>query len=499
MHLIKKFRIILLLCLSNLTLAGSDAQAQEFSVANTLQSNMVVQQGEELLVWGNARAGSVVQVKAGWQSAVIFAKTSPEGKWMVRIPVPLIKAGDFRPYSLKITAGTESRTLENILIGDVWLCGGQSNMDMQLKPFLPWLLGAMHYQMEIENARYPQIRLFDVRTDFKAEPMEDCGGYWKVCTPENAADFSALAYFFARELFNRRNIPVGLVVSSVGGSSAQAWMSRDTLDKNTFLYNKYVAAFDTSQAARTPPDSVVTFEKVVMPSFLYNAMIYPLRNLRFSGMLFYQGESNRKDSGAYTMLSASMIRNWRTLLSQPTLPFYYVQVAPYNWQESDTTANEYAYLREAQAAVRDIVPFTEIALTMDIADPTDIHPRNKQDLGYRLAKIALAKKYGHKIVYSGPEYLSHTNEGNVVKLRFKEQGLGSGLATNDGLAPRHFYIAGRDNIFHYAEARIEGNEVWLESSKVSEPVAVRYAFTNFPVTNFGNAEGFPALPFRTDK
>lgn len=475
----------------------ANTPAESFTIANTLQSNMVIQQGKPLKVWGTAKKGMVLEVRTSWTKEV-FSTTATDSGWSVDVPVPMATPGIYIPYFLSVGSGQQIRTLYNIMIGDVWLCSGQSNMDMELKPFLPWLLGAMHYRMEIENANYPQIRLFNVRTDFKNDPQQDCGGTWTVCSPSTAKDFSALAYFFAREIFHRRQVPVGLVVSSVGGSSGQAWVSRDTLAADSVLFKKYLEPYDTSARSKEPLDSIVTFEKVVRPTLFYNAMIHPLKNLQFSGALWYQGESNRYDSSLYTRLCASMIRNWRSLFNNDELPFYYVQVAPYNWQETDTTAYEYALLREAQADIRNVVPNTGIALTMDIADPSDIHPRNKQDLAYRLAKLAFAHHYKvPNTVSAGPEYSGHEVENGIVKIRFENSG--SGLATNDGLPPRHFYLAGTDGVFHYAEATIEKNEVWLKSDKVPEPVSIRYAFTNFPVTNFENKEGFPAMPFRTDK
>jgi sialate O-acetylesterase len=192
-----------------------------------------------------------------------------------------------------------------------------------------------------------------------------------------------------------------------------------------------------------------------------------------------------------------MIRNWRNLFQQGDLPFYFVQVAPYNWQEDNPNAFEYAELREAQAAVRQQVPNTEMVVTMDIADPTDIHPRNKQDVGYRLAQIALARDYNHDRVYRGPEFSRQERVGDTLVLHFDPETIGTGLGTNDGQEPRHFYIAGKDKKFYPAKARIKNNQVWLYHDKLKNPVAVRYAFTNYPVTNFCNLEGFPAVPFRT--
>lgn len=469
-----------------------------FTIANTLQSNMVVQREKPLVVWGKASPGAKIKVKADWQDKIYEAVTSPAGEWKAVVPVPGIKPGDYKGHSVTIYSGTSRITLSNILFGDVWLCSGQSNMDMTIKPFLPWLLGALHIEQEIENANYPQIRLFDVRTDFKAIPQSDCGGVWKICSPATAGDFSALAYFFAREIFNRTKIPIGLITSAVGASSCQAWTGRDSLTADTVLFNKYLYPYDTSSHSKESLDSVVTFEKVVRPTLFYNAMIHPLKNIQLSGALWYQGESNKDDGALYTRLCGAMIGNWRQLFGNKELPFYYVQVAPYDWQVKDSTLFNYALLREAQSKIREVAAYTGMAVTMDIADPADIHPRNKQDLGYRLAKIALAEKY--KIpgtVYKGPEYERYTKEKDTLKIQFRKESIGSGLSTNDGLDPRYFFVAGKDSVFYYANARIVDNEVWVFSSNVKDPVAVRYAFTNYPVTNFANKDGFPAVPFRS--
>ena len=488
----KKTFLFLFGCLITLWATAADS----FSIANTLQPNMVVQQGKPLVIWGKAPAGAKLQIRCSWQQKEKETFADASGNWRTEVQVPMAVPHSFTPNSIAVKSGSETKTLSNILIGDVWLCGGQSNMDMELKPFLPWLLGTDHYRMEIENAAYPQIRFFNVRTDFKANQQEDCGGTWMVCSPQTAPMLSAVAYFFARQVFLKKGIPIGLVVSSVGGSSAQAWVSRDTLTADKVLQQKYLYAYDTSARAKEVLDSSVTFEKVVRPTLFYNAMIYPLRHLRFTGALWYQGESNRHDSAMYTRLNAALIRNWRNLFNHAQMPFYYVQVAPFNWGIKDTTLYDYAVFREAQAKVKEVVPYTGMVVTMDIADPTDIHPRNKQDVGYRLAKMALANVYGEtNTVYTGPEYASHRVEGETLKILFKNTG--SGLVTNDGQPPRHFYIAGADGVFHYAQATIEKNEVWLRSEKVKTPLAVRYAFTNYPVTNLENAEGFPAVPFRS--
>lgn len=478
--------------------ASMNAFTQSFKLGTHLQSNMVVQQNKPLVLWGDAATGSIVEVQADWLQGWKNDTTDATGHWEIKVPVPAAIPGSSKDYSVRIKQGEKEITLSNILIGDVWFCSGQSNMDMQLKPFLPWLLGTMHYQQEIANAFYPEIRLFDLETNFSATPMRYGAGQWTICSPQTVADFSALAYFFARDIHLQKRIPVGLVVSSVGGSSAEAWTSRDSLEADPVLHKKYLYPYDTSARSKELLDASVTFEKVVRPTLFYNAMIHPLRNVSLKGFLWYQGESNRKDGALYTRLFASMIRNWRNLFNQGDLPFYYVQVAPFNWQENNPEAFEYAELREAQANLRNHVPATEMVVTMDIADPADIHPRNKQDVGHRLAQIALAKNYGHdQLVHKGPEFESASTIKDTLVVSFKQDGMGSGLGTNDGQPPRHFYIAGKDKKFYPAEAVISNNQVLLYNKQVKNPKAVRYAFTNYPVTNFQNLEGFPAVPFRS--
>jgi sialate O-acetylesterase len=493
----RKFGFRLLGFLSVLLFTALESHARQLTVDASIQSNMVIQQQKPLRVWGNAAAGSIVQLKVDWLAGNFRDTADENGHWRMEVKVPAAIPGDFQAHELRISNDEKEILFSNILIGDVWLCSGQSNMDMQLKPFLPWLLGTLHYQQEIANAHYPQIRLFDLETNFSATPMRQGKGQWSVCSPLTVPDYSAVAYFFARDLYQQLRIPIGLVVSSIGASTAQAWTSRDTLAAAPVLHSKYLYPYDTSARSKELLDATVTFDKVARPTLLYNSMIYPLRELSLKGILWYQGESNRTDGALYTRLLSAMIRNWRNLFQQGDLPFYFVQVAPYNWQEDNPTAFEYAELREAQAAVRQQVPNTEMVVTMDIADPTDIHPRNKQDVGYRLAQIALARDYNHDRVYRGPEFSRQERVGDTLVLHFDPETIGTGLGTNDGQEPRHFYIAGKDKKFYPAKARIKNNQVWLYHDKLKNPVAVRYAFTNYPVTNFCNLEGFPAVPFRT--
>jgi sialate O-acetylesterase len=498
MNLYKLFYTIACLAGCNINTMNAQ-QPHSFSVANTLQSNMVVQQNRPLTVWGRAPAGTAISLNTDWIAKPFTTKADTQGKWAIEVKIPAAEKNKFTPHRLRVMALNDTIELNNILFGEVWLCSGQSNMDMQLKPFLPWLKGALNYEQEIAAANFPAIRLFDVATDFKALPQEDCKGKWTVCSPQTAGDFSAVAYFFARDIFQRLNVPVGLIVSSVGASSAQAWTSRATLQADRVLNNKYLYPYDTSARSKEKLDSVVTFEKVVRPTLFYNAMIHPLRHLGVRGFLWYQGESNKDDQELYTHLCAAMIGNWRLTFKNPDAPFYYVQVAPYNWEQHDTSAFNYAVFREAQAAIQKRVKHTGMVVTMDIGDSVDIHPRNKQGVGIRLARLALRNTYHlDTTVCRGPVFNNFRVDNDTVKISFIKESIATGLTTSDGQPPRYFLLAGADDVLHGGIARIVNNEVWVTSPLVKKPVAVRYAFTNYPITNLCNKAGWPAEPFRKD-
>jgi sialate O-acetylesterase len=481
-----------------LVAASFSLQARQFTVDASLQSNMVIQQQKPLRIWGDAPAGTIIQVKADWWPDIFEDTSDSNGQWKLELPVPAAKPGDFESHQLKLWSPDKELLFSNILIGDVWLCSGQSNMEMTVAPALPWTQGTLHYQQEIANALYPQIRLYKVETGFSKIPMRQGNGKWSICSPKTVSGYSAVAYFFARDLFLQLRIPIGIVVSSIGSSAAQAWTSRDTLAADPVLNNKYLYPYDTSARSMENLELKPNADKVTRPALLYNAMIYPLREISLKGILWYQGEANRRDHALYTRLLSAMIRNWRNLFQQGELPFYYVQVTPFTWRESDPASYYYAEFREAQAAVRQHVTNTEMVVTMDIGDPNNIHPRNKQDVGYRLAQIALAREYHFSDrVFRGPDFAKQEIMNDTVIIYFEPASIGSGLATSDGKEPRHFYIAGEDEIFFPAKASIRNNQVWLYADNVKKPVAVRYAFTNYPVTNFGNKEGFPAVPFRS--
>lgn len=456
-------------------------------LAQVLQSNMVVQQGKPFTLWGNAPAGAFVKVKADWTKEKSVVAGS-EGVWKLQIDVPLVQPGDFTAHTVLVSCGNEEKKLENILLGEVWFLSGQSNMSMSMKPFLPWHKGVLNYETEIEKADYPYIRLY--KQDKASADMPQCisSGIWEACTSRSVADFSGVAYYFGRKIFKETNIPVGIVLSALGGMSCQSFTPVETLKSDKVLCEKfwdtYIADPQMSAAKR--------------PSHLYNGMIHPFIHLSIKGFGWYQGESNAGHRELYTLLNSQMIKAWRDRFNQGELPFYFVQMTPYSWKSKNFYGGGYALFREAQERILDITSNTDMVSTMDVGEINTIHPSDKKTVGERLAALALHYDYKKEGTYKGPIYKNMKIKGNKVVVSFDPETIGAGLNTKDGKSPQHFYLAGSDKIFYKAEAEIKGNVVELTSDKVTVPVAVRYAFLTYPITNFQNKDGYAAYPFRTD-
>ena len=475
-----------------LTIAGlafvSGISAQ-LSLSNALQSGMVVQQNKPFKVWGRSVPGTEVTVLADW-CAPAKAVTAADSSFIIIIPVPVAKVNDFTTHTMKVQEGNNSVVLNDLLIGDLWFCSGQSNMQFSLKEDTT-------AAKEVPAANYPNIRLLRADLNFSAGPIDQFKGKWEPCTPATAKDFSAVGYSFGRDLYNTLHIPIGLVWSGIGASAAQAFVPREVLAADTQLNRVYLQPYLASDKSKEKIDGGFSFEKVTRPFLLYNAMIYPFRNLSVKGFCWYQGESNRNERGSYTRLTQAMIEAWRKSFGQGSLPFYLVQVAPYHWDSFDPALADYAYFREAQERITELTN-TGMVVTMDVGDAKDLHPKIKIPIGHRLAALALNRTYGQlEVVAEGPAFQHLEMTGKKVIVHYRKEG-GAGLKTNDGKAPAFFFLAGKDQRFYPATAKIAGNTVELVSSKVLKPVAVRYAFTNFPVTNLENAQGFPAVPFRTD-
>jgi sialate O-acetylesterase len=488
-----------LIFLTGFGLKSNAQTATSFKLANLLQSNMVIQQAKPLRVWGTANPGDIISINADWTGNVTTARADEQGNWLGEIKVPKAIPGNFKPHTLVVIDGNDNIKLDNLLIGDVWFCVGQSNMDFVVEPALMLTYrGVLNYQTEIAAANYPAIRIYHCWTDFKINPVTTTTGIWKVCNPETIKNFSGVAYYFGRELFLKLNIPIGLVESAAAGASTQAFTSREVLESDNVLKHTYLDKYRDLLSSQKAVDTTGFFSKVTKPTLLYNDIIYPVLNLSIKGIVYYQGESNIGDKReTYIPLFTAMVANWRRDFKQGDFPFYFTQIAPYR-DTKDTTTWAAANFRDIQEQLLKIKN-TGMAVTMDVGEERNVQPRDKKSVGERLAFNALNKTYHLKnIPYLGPHISTFKVQGNTVTLSFDAKSIGTGLSTNDGKAPRHFFVAGADRQFYYADARIVGDRVVLTSDKVANPVAIRYAFTDAPVTNLQNREGLPALPFRTD-
>jgi sialate O-acetylesterase len=441
-------------------------------LATIFSNHMVLQRNTEVNIWGTDLPGQSIRVVSTW-GASATVETDPSGKWRLQLATP--EAGG--PYTIEIQ-GSDNRELTDILIGEVWLCSGQSNMEMPVKGYRNQpVLGSNEARLESVD---DQIRLFHFPHNAQLSPQDSIQGRWLVSSPAKVGDFSATAYFFAKKLQQALGVPIGLVHSSWGGSSAEAWTDRETL-----------LAYDPEIKIPTEMPESVVFQA---PSVLYNGMIHPLIGYTIKGAIWYQGEANISRYKTYAQLITDMVTSWRNKWDQGDFPFYFVQIAPYRYQDGHPTA----FLRESQAVTVNSLSNSGMAVTLDIGDCNNIHPADKQTVGDRLAYLALAKTYGMEgIAYSGPVYRSmEITEDKKIKLSFDmtENGL-SGF----GEPLSGFQIAGKDKVFKEAQAQINRDmtiTVW--SDEVAEPVAVRYAFENCPEGSLFNNAKLPASSFRTD-
>lgn len=438
--------------------------------------NMVLQRNAEVPVWGWDTAGTEVTVSLG--KAKVSAKADESGKWMVKLPA--MKAGG--PHEMTV-AGSNTVTVKNILFGEVWLCSGQSNME--------WTVGRSNNpKEEIAAAKHPNIRHIKIphRPSDKAESDVPSKG-WEVCSPETVANFTAVGYFFGRHLQQELDVPIGLLGSNWGGTRIEPWTPPEGFKQVPAL--KEIA----DNLDKFPTKNAKGAINHQSPLALYNGMISPLLPYEIRGAIWYQGESNLRDGLLYEQKMYALIKGWRTIWNNPELPFYFVQIAPYHYGNADPGL--LAELWEAQANVLSL-PHTGMAVVTDIGNLKDIHPRNKQDVGKRLALWALAKNYGKSdLVYSGPTYKGIKVEGNKVRVSFDH--VGAGLASRDEKPLNHFTIAGQDGKFVEATATIEDNTVVVSSPDVAEPKAVRFGWHKLAEPNLMNKDGLPAVQFRSDK
>lgn len=439
-------------------------------------NNMVLQQQTNTALWGDATPGQTVQVVTSWNKKGYSTKADRLGKWSVKVATPA--AGG--PYSITISDG-KRLTLNNVLIGEVWICSGQSNMQMTMKGYYNEpVTGANE---AIATSKNNHIRLFTVERVKSLTPAVDFKGEWLEGIPQNVADFSAVGYFFGKMVQSALDVPVGLICSSYGGTKIEPWISEEGLKGFEGI---------------TLPDKNSTADySVQSPTVLYNAMIAPMVGMAFRGCLWYQGESNWTDPAGYEKLMPQLVNNWRQQWNIGEFPFYYVQIAPFDYGvtgRSDKKSS--AYLREAQLKAAAVIPNSGMASIVDIGDETSIHPAHKKEVGERLAFLALAKTYGQNgIAWSGPLLKEMNIEGQVVKLSFDHAQNG---LTSFGKELVNFKVAGENKKFYPAKAFIKGKGIVLFSPNVEKPVAVRYAFDDFVTGDLFNTEGLPASSFRTD-
>ncbi|QTN32062.1 sialate O-acetylesterase [Akkermansiaceae bacterium] len=497
---------------------------------NTLFSDgAVLQRGQAIPVWGTARDGEKVTVEFQGQKATT---TAANGKWSVHLD-PLKEGG---PFTMTLT-GDNTVTVNNLLVGEVWLCSGQSNMNL--------LFSRVHNAAEeAPKANYPEIRSFKVPVTVSLTPLAEAKGAWIACSPETVNEFSGVGYFFARDIHRKLGVPIGLIHSALGATPAQAWTSleglktdpvmqeyvdavirrRENYEAETATYPAKLAEHETRLAEWNETKAKVQKEKLKAwneavakakeagqpaprrprpprppkapvppegqptdPAVLFNGMIAPLVPYGIKGVLWYQGESNSGRAKEYLTLFPAMIADWRTRWKQGDFPFLYVQVAPWGGMPPE--------IREAQFLSLGKVKNTAMTVTTDFGDADDIHPKQKEPVGQRLAIAARALAYGEAIEYSGPLYDSMKVEIGKIILSF--QHVGGGLMAKDGPL-KGFTIAGKDKEFVPARAEIEGSTIVVSADGVADPQAVRYGWANVPDVNLFNREGLPASPFRTD-
>ncbi|KLU02025.1 Sialic acid-specific 9-O-acetylesterase [Rhodopirellula islandica] len=464
------------------------SQRTALRLSGMFGDRMVFQQETNAPVWGTVDPNAIVAVTPSWSDQTVQCQADSDGKWQVRIKTP--KAGG--PFQVHVSSGETTIQLTDVLVGEVWICSGQSNMQWKMRGF-----GVDHFKEDVVQAKYPQIRFCDVPQILALEGQDDVRAKWTTCSPQTVLNFSAVGYFFGSRLHQELDVPIGLISSNWGGSSAEAWVSPEVLKEDFPEFNQPFAIH-----AKLADEVGITFPRgqkaprglnQLNPSVLYNSMVQPLIPFSFRGVIWYQGESNVKQPEQYRTLFPALIRDWRSRWGTGDFPFYFVQIAPFAYKQEPISA---AFLREAQTMALS-EPNTGMVVTMDIGDPTNIHPKNKKPVGERLAGLALSRDYGRQdIVDSGPLFQSHEVEGASIRLHF--QHVGGGLTTSDGKSLSHFIIAGADQTFVAADAKIDGDTIVGHSDAVTEPVAVRYAWGSGDTPNLSNQDGLPASSFRTD-
>lgn len=461
----------------------SISSVAKITLPSLMGNGMVLQRNSSVKLWGHTDSKGPVTAVPSWDGSEYTSFPDGNGSWTILVDTP----AEGGPYSVSISDGEEI-ILDNVLIGEVWICSGQSNMEM---PVGGWEHQSVNGAFEtiMDAGSTPLVRMFTVPRTKAKEPQENCGGEWKNCTPDNLRWFSAAAYYFGKALSRALpGVPIGLIGSYWGGTNIEAWLSEKALEATPGI--------DQAIARRTGWDGI-------LPAELYNGMIYPLRNYAARGFIWYQGEANLINAKDYPALTVSMVREWRRIWENPEMPYYFVQIAPYRYD--DPSDRSLPLLVEQQYRIPDLLPHSAVAPTTDIGHCDCIHPPYKKEVGERLAILALENDYGFNGLPDTPTFRSMTVEKNVARLTFDGvSGAGNSFrihGPHKQLEPAGFEIAGPDRVWYKAKAVIDWdtNDILVSSPEVPEPVAVRYAFHNWPEgANVATDYGMPLPPFRTD-
>ncbi len=494
--------------------------AAKVTLPQIYTDNMVVQQKWKAPFHGTASPDAVVRIGAGWLKDPVSVNAGPDGRWDVVLPTPKGGKGGFEVTFTDTADGSEV-TLHNVTVGEVWLCSGQSNMEM---PVAGWGK-VLNYEQEIAGAVYPHIRLLQVKRHTDMVPQENTevtGGGWQVCSPQSVEEFSSIAYFFARHLWKELDVPVGVIDCTWGGSPIESWLSYTTLAeakgfkgvvedfKGECLADGAIRAHYKELLERHGRSERCGYGKqrclchndgfpgtidghTFYPAELHNAMLRPLARLGIKGVLWYQGENNADRAYQYGFLFPRLINDWRELWDNKNMPFYFVQLANWRKRKEVQPHSDWAYLRESQQKALHM-PNTAMAVAVDVGDADDIHPKNKQEVARRLALIALSRDYGKKTDWKAPHYEDYHIEGDTMYLTF-DAPAGDFMQKEkyDG-----FIVAGTEGVFHKAYARWDGDRLAVSAPQVKVPVAVRYAWADNPQVSLFGKSGLPVAPFRTD-
>lgn len=454
-------------------------------VPSIISDNMVLQQKSSVKLWGWTEAGEQVSISNSWSSKVVKTTADTQGNWSVYIKTP----GCGKGHTIEISSGEgeDKIIVNNVLIGEVWMASGQSNMEFEMRPHPQdkWMTGMYDWEKESADADYPDIHLFKVEEGWNYDtPMEDCEGEWVVCSPEVAKSYSAIAFLFARELHQTLERPVGIILCAYGGTLAESWTRREVMEGDP-VYDKTFETYTREKAA------VKGYHHKV-PATIWNAMVNPIVGYTIKGNIWYQAESNAWMSDDYPYVFVKMVNDWRGLWGQKRLPFYYIQVAPYGDLPGD--------IRLQQAKVWEEGLLDDIGMTtaIDVGDSLDIHPKDKVTPAHRFVLLALANEYGFDVECEGPLLKEVKVDGDKMILSFKNsKGLyirdDSGKRLDTGV--RYLMIAGEDGVYHPAHSKVEGGKLVAWSPAVPHPAHIKYCTEDYCRGTIYNGADLPAYPF----